>query len=376
MQVEQCQWTRTEGWKMKGTPLSEPAHLVLVFGSQPLLSDALIQALRKRYPQACLFGCSTAGEIYGTKVFEDTITATAIHFTATTVRLTSCEVGKDGRAIGKSLATAMLGDDLVHVLVLSDGLEINGAALVAGLKETLPASVEVTGGLAGDDFRRQQTRVIADQEPRKGIVAALGLYGTKLKVGYGSLGGWDPFGPDRLVTRSEGNVLYELDGQPALSLYKRYLGEYASGLPSTGLLFPLALRGVEGKDTGVIRSIRSINEADNSITSAGDIPQGTYVRLMKANFERLIEGAASAASISRQTIQHSDPALALLVSCVGRRIVLQQRIEEEVEGVHHVLGPHTALTGFYSYGEISPHNPSARCEFHNQTMTITTLSES
>lgn len=375
MQTEQCQWTRASSWKMMGEPLSQPAQLVLIFGNQLLLSDGLIASLRKRYPQACLFGCSTAGEIYGTQVFDETITATAINFDSTQVKIASAPVGKDGYAIGKSLAIAIESKGLAHVLVLSDGLEINGAALVAGLKEHLPDSVEVTGGLAGDDFRRQETRVIADDVPKKGIVAVLGLYGTRLKVGYGSLGGWDPFGPDRLVTRSEGNVLYELDGQPALALYKRYLGEYASGLPSTGLLFPLALRGPEGNDTGVIRSIRSINEAQNSITSAGDIPQGSYVRLMKANFERLIEGAAGAASMSRQKLAGSNPSLALLVSCVGRKVVLQQRVEEEVEGVRHVLGAQTALTGFYSYGEISPHSPNARCEFHNQTMTITTFTE-
>lgn len=376
MQVEQCQWTRANAWKMMGEPLSQPARLVLVFGSQLLLSDGLIASLRKRYPEACLFGCSTAGEIYGTQVFDETITATAIHFDSTQVKIASSPVSSDGYGVGKDLAASLEIDGLAHVLVLSDGLEINGATLVAGLKEHLPSSVEVTGGLAGDDFRRQETRVIANDVPKKGIVAALGLYGTKLKVGYGSLGGWDPFGPDRLVTRSEGNVLYELDGQPALALYKRYLGEYASGLPSTGLLFPLALRGPEGNDTGVVRSIRSISEADNSITSAGDIPQGSYVCLMKANFERLIEGAAGAATKSCQTLSGSRPSLALLVSCVGRKIVLQQRIEEEIEGVRHVLGAQAALTGFYSYGEISPHSPSARCEFHNQTMTITTFSES
>lgn len=375
MQVEQCQWKGPDGWKMTSKPLTQPAQLVLVFGNQRLLTDKLIEALRKRYQEACLFGCSTAGEIYGTQVCDETITATAVHFSSTRVRIASAETRAGGYLVGKSLASAIAGEDLAHVLVLSDGLEINGAALVAGLKESLPDTVEITGGLAGDDFRRQETRVIANDVPKSGIVAVLGLYGTRLTVGYGSLGGWDAFGPDRLVTRSEGNVLYELDGQPALSLYKRYLGEYASGLPSTGLLFPLALRGPEGTDTGVVRSIRSINEADSSITSAGDIPQGAYVRLMKANFERLIEGAAGAASLSKQKLAGSDPDLALLVSCVGRKIVLQQRIEEEVESVRYVLGDKPVLTGFYSYGEISPHNPNAKCEFHNQTMTITTFSE-
>ena len=211
--------------------------------------------------------------------------------------------------------------------------------------------------------------------PESGTVAAMGLYGDNLKVGYGSLGGWDSFGPERLVTKATANVLYELDGKPALDLYKQYLGDHAKGLPATGLLFPLSLRANEG-DTGVVRTILSVNEQERSMTFAGDIPVGSYVRLMKANFERLIDGAAGAAKACHQGLAPSTPDLAVLISCVGRKLVLKQRIEEEVEGVREVLGEHAVLTGFYSYGEISPFTRSAKCELHNQTMTITTFSES
>jgi hypothetical protein len=244
------------------------------------------------------------------------------------------------------------------------------------MKQALPDDVVVTGGLSGDGERFERTLVCANEMPIEGCVAALGFYGTKLRVGFGSLGGWDPFGPERLITRSKDNVLYELDNQSALALYKRYLGPHAAGLPATGLLFPLALRmGSAESRHGLVRTILSINEEEQSLTFAGDVPEGSYARLMKANFERLIDGAIGAARACHERISENSAELAILISCVGRKLVLKQRIEEEVEGVREVLGPGAAITGFYSYGEISPHTPTAKCELHNQTMTITTFAE-
>ncbi|HRC76477.1 MAG TPA: FIST C-terminal domain-containing protein, partial [Kouleothrix sp.] len=215
---------------------------------------------------------------------------------------------------------------------------------------------------------------LADGAPAPGLVAGLGLYGKRLKVGFGSLGGWDPFGPERLITRSSGNVLYELDGRSALTLYKKYLGEHAAELPAAGLLFPLSLRTRTG-ETGLVRTVLSVDEEAQSMTFAGDMPQGAYARLMMANFDRLIDGAIGAARTSYHAIGDTSPDLAILISCVGRKLLLKQRVEEEIEGVRDVLGPHTPITGFYSYGEISPFTPGANCELHNQTMTITTLAE-
>jgi hypothetical protein len=350
--------------------------LVLVFGSTAQLQELKqLEELKAAYPNAHLFGCSTAGEICGTRVDDGTIVSTAVAFDHTRVQGAQVRVNGNRSSFqsGEQLAEQLPKDQLTHVLVLSDGLHVNGSELVRGMLKHLPRDVQITGGLSGDGDRFKQTLVFMDVPPQTDQIAAIGFYGTHLKVGYGSLGGWDPFGPERLVTRSDGNVLYELDGQPALELYKKYLGEHASGLPATGLLFPLSVRTKDGRE--FVRTILSINEAEHSMTFAGDVPARAYARLMKANFDRLVDGAQGAAKTSYEAIGSSSPDLAVLISCVGRKLVLQQRTEEEVEVVRGVLGKRTVMTGFYSYGEICPAAPNANCELHNQTMTITTFAE-
>lgn len=388
MKIEQRKWTAAGGWTQApgGGPL-HGAQLVLVFGATSVLRQPHVAAsLRRDYPTAHLFGCSTAGEICGTHVSDDSLVVTAVQFEHTQLRRAQVSLGRtpDSFQAGEWLSQHLphsvrneasgTQDPLVHVLVLSDGLKVNGTDFVAGLLKHLPEGVSLTGGLAGDGARFGETLVFENEAPAPDTIAAVGLYGTRLKVGFGCLGGWDPFGPERLVTRSTANVLHELDGHSALGLYKQYLGEHAAGLPATGLLFPLSIRS-QTAETPVVRTILSVDEATQTMTFAGDIPQGAYARLMKANFDRLIDGATGAARSTHTSLRSSQPELAILISCVGRKLVLKQRIEEEVEAVREVLGADTTLTGFYSYGEISPFTPGARCELHNQTMTITALSE-
>ncbi len=378
MKVEQTKWTKAGGWEPSSSSIPEDStQLVLAFGATSVLKEkGLFEEIRAIYPGAHIFGCSTAGEIYGTQVLDESLVITAVHFEYTRIAGSQIFIKdvKSSYEAGAQLARSLEKEELVHVIVFSDGLKVNGSELVKGLREHLPKQVVVTGGLAGDGERFEETLVFWDEMSNKETVAVMGLYGKRLKVGYGSMGGWDPFGPERLITRSEGNILHELDGRSALELYKKYLGEYAKGLPATGLLFPLSLRTKDG-GKGVVRTILSVNEEDQSMIFAGDVPEGVYARLMKANFDRLIDGAVGAAKTSYQAMGSTSPDLALLISCVGRKLVLRQRTEEEVEGVREILGNRTMMTGFYSYGEISPFTPNAKCELHNQTMTITTLSE-
>lgn len=378
MKIEQRIWTPANGWTPQDADsLKESAQMVLLFGATTILEKQnVLQEVKRMYPCAHLMGCSTAGEICGVHVTDDSVVATAVHFEKTQVQGGCIRLGemKDSFEAGAALARLIKPEGLVHVFILSDGLAVNGSDLVRGLMAYLPDSVTITGGLAGDGAQFAKTLVFWDNAPEKDTIAILGLYGNHLKVGYGSLGGWDPFGPERLITRSNGNVLYELDGYSALELYKKYLGEHANGLPATGLLFPLCIRSKAG-ERGVVRTILSVDEEEQSLTFAGDIPEGAYSRLMKANFDRLIDGAIEAARISSQAIAPASAHLAICISCVGRKLVLRQRIEEEVEGVQQVLGDQTTMAGFYSYGEISPFTPGAKCELHNQTMTITLLSE-
>jgi hypothetical protein len=378
MKIEQKMWTKSGGWSFgEETGMRDKAQLVIIFAATEILKGGTFyHDIRSMYPGAHLFGCSTSGEILGIRVSDDTLIATAVYFEHTEILNTWITLDKvsSSREAGEMLAQSIKKDGLVHVFVLSDGLNVNGSELVKGLARNLPAEVTITGGLAGNGDRFEETYVLGDGVPSKNTVAILGFYGTSLKVGYGSMGGWDPFGPERLITKSKENVLYELDGKSGLGIYKKYLGEHAGGLPATGLLFPLSIRTKDG-ESGIVRTILSVNETEQSMTFAGEIPERAYARFMKANFERLIDGAHMAAQISLNAIDKKPPDLAILISCVGRKLVLKQRIEEEVETIRDVFGADTALTGFYSYGEISPFAPGEPCALHNQTMTITTFSE-
>ncbi|MDB5283385.1 MAG: hypothetical protein JWO06_2460, partial [Bacteroidota bacterium] len=316
------------------------------------------------------------GEILNNEVSDDTLAITAIQFEKTEIKTTLVNIRDFANSYeaGKHLPDALNGNDLKHILVLADGQLVNGSELVRGINTNLPSNITVSGGLAGDGPRFQKTLVGLNNNITEGNILAIGLYGKNLVVGHGSNGGWDSFGPYRKITKSVSNVLYELEGKSALDLYKQYLGDLASGLPGTALLFPLSIITDEDSEP-VVRTILSVNEDEHSMTFAGDMPEGAQARLMKANFDRLIDAASGAAASSFAPFGTHKPQLALLISCVGRKLVLDQRVDEEVESVRSILGPDTYMTGFYSYGEISPLKNSGSCQLHNQTMTITTFSE-
>ncbi len=381
MRVSQIIYRPSSGWYDQGEPgsqLNGGTNLVLVFGSRELLSESRrYDELKARFPGAHIVLNTTSGEIFGTSVFDETITATAVEFdkTKVVVKTVNIKDEKDSYAAGKTLASKLDVNDLAYVLIISDGQMVNGSELVKGIHEVLPVSIPVTGGLAGDGAKFEQTLVGVNEAPSRGNIVAVGFYGKSLKVGHGSMGGWDDFGPEREVTKSESNVLYELDGKNALEMYKMYLGDHAKELPGAALLFPLSLKS-DSQSEEVVRTILSIDESARSMTFAGDIPKGSIVRFMKANFDKLVDGASGAAQKTLNGLRDFKPELLILISCVGRKLVLDQRIEEEVEVVQEVFGKGPRITGFYSYGEISPFNPSSSCQLHNQTMTITALGES
>jgi hypothetical protein len=288
------------------------------------------------------------------------------------------------RKVREAIGRALAASDLVGVFVLSDGLNVKCSQLVAGIIGAVGKRVAVTGGLAGDGADFRETLVGADCAPRKHMVAAVGFYGSAIRVGHGSAGGWDEFGPRRQMTRSRGNVLFEFDGGPALDLYERYLGEEeARGLPGSGLLFPLRIFDPERPDHDIVRTILAVDHQARSMTFAGDVPEGWTAQLMRGNFDRLAAGAAMAARQAAAQCRgengsgenRSGDQVAILVSCIGRRLLMGQHTADELEATSAEFGPRIPQLGFYSYGEISPHRVSGVCELHNQTMTVTTIAE-
>jgi hypothetical protein len=351
-------------------------QLVLAFGSVAAL-QAGAAAIAQAFPDAHRAGCSTAGEISVDGVLDDSLVVTALHFDSTHAAQVSTALAgmDDSFAAGRRLAAALPIVGLRAVLIFGQGVQINGSAVLSGMTDILGSQVPITGGLAGDGGAFLQTWVLDDHGVSSDRLTCLGLYGEGLEFSHGSFGGWSPFGPARKVTRSVNNVLYELDGESALAVYKRYLGDHAQGLPASGLLFPFAMLGSDHSEVGLIRTILGVDEAAGSLTLAGDIDPDGYLRLMHASTDALVDGAEAAADAAKAMHADAGQGLALLVSCVGRKLVMGGRVDEEVEAVADVFGRGATLAGFYSYGEISPFSPAVECKLHNQTMTITYISE-
>ncbi len=361
-------------------PLSaQKPDLILVFGGLKFFeSPDLANTLKALAPNAALVGCSTAGEIAVDRVYDNSCIVNAINFesTTTTAATTMINGMADSFGAGERLGKALPSDGLKAVFVLGTGVAINGSALVEGLQSLLPHNVAISGGLAADAGAFTRTWTLGPEGSSDKHIVAIGLYGDKVQLSYGTFAGWEPFGPTRKVTRCEQNILFELDGERALDIYKRYLGEYAKGLPGSGLLFPFEMLGSEREKSGIFRTILAVDETTGSLTLAGDIDPNGYLRLMHSSTDKLIEGAEIAAKTTLD--KHASPkgsTLAILVSCIGRKLVMSDRIDEEVEAVANTLGQNTCVTGYYSNGEIGGTEFHGECRLHNQTMTITWISE-
>jgi hypothetical protein len=379
MRVEQLSWSEAVGWSASAERIG--ANLVFYFGSRRALTcGTRYRELRAMYPVAHIVGCSTGGQIRNDDVTDEEITAAALAFDATTLRV-ACKPASSpnsSRSCGEEIGKALAARDLVGIFILSDGLNVNGSALVSGITDAVGEKIAITGGLAGDGPEFRKTLVGADCPPHTQMVAAVGFYGPAIRIGHGCFGGWDEFGPRRRITRSRGNILFEFDGKPALDLYERYLGEDGvKDLPVSALVFPLRIFDPDRPDHDIIRAMLAVDRNARSITLAGEVHEGWIAQLMRGNFDRLAAGASMAARRAAEGLVRSRTGdqIAILVSCFGRRLVMGQHTADELEAASAEFGPGISRLGFYSYGEISPHPVSGVCELHNQTMTVTTITE-
>lgn len=371
MQIAQIRWTSHSGWDAAPS-FAAQADLVLAFADAEFFTSVECYAqIKTMFPKASIAGCSSSGSVMGVELSDGDVVLTAIKLDQSKVRLVAADIepAKTTSELAQSLMAKLAAPDLKHVFVLSDGLQVNGSELAQGLNQ---AGISVTGGLAGDGTRFGKTWVMADAPATAGRVAALGFYG-EVTIKSGCFAGWEEFGAERLVTKSVGNVVFEIDNEPALALYKKYLGEMASELPASGLRFPLSIQAKKSEQP-LTRTLLAVDEVQQSLTFAGDVPQGYLCKLMRTNLDSLIDNAGLAAEHAKP-VQANATGLCVLVSCVGRRLVMGQLTEEELEIVQEKLGDATALTGFYSYGELAPFSDVMQCQLHNQTMTLTTLYE-
>ncbi len=351
--------------------------LVLVFAERTLLEqEKILKNIREEFPYEHIIFSSTAGEIIGDQVLENSIAVTAIEFEKSSFIIKKANLfdfDKDSYFIGKNLIEQLPLENLKHLFVISEGSFVNGSKLIEGIESKLPSDVKITGGICGDNDKFEKTLVSFQTDPTEGEIVIIGFYGESLEFSYASCGGWVPFGPERVITKSDGSILYEIDGIPALDIYSKYLGEKALELPQSALLFPLNVQA-RGKAQPVVRTILNIDQENKSMIFAGDVPQNSRVQLMMASVDAIVQGAADAATAAMKN-REKNPEVAFLVSCIGRKMMMNQRTEEEVEEVLEIIGNNSVASGFYSYGEIAPFSQEKSCELHNQTMTLTLISE-
>lgn len=366
-------------WVETPTPTAkydfQVTQLALCFGSKEVIGkNGFYETAKARFPNADIVMCSTAGEILNDEIYENKAVAAALNFKNSTTRAISVNIANFSTSFdaGQQLAKTLTNKDLKYIMVFSDGSLINGSELVKGINFKVENQVIVSGGLAGDGAQFESTLVGLNKQPKEGEIVAIGFYGKDLWVSCGSQSGWEPFGLEKRITKSNKNVLYELEDQNALEIYKKYLGAEKDNLPSSALLFPLSII-IPGSKQAIIRTILSIDEEEKSMTFAGDMPEGSVVRFMASTHEKLVDAAYKAATVSK--IEGQIPSFALLVSCIGRKLVMGPKAADEILAVKKGFHEQTKLLGFYSYGEIAPFRNESNCQLHNQTMTITSFFE-
>ena len=364
-------------WKASAAEVNpEKCQMVLAFGSSALLSlPEHLDYLQKSYPNADIVFSSPAGEIINGEVFDDSIVATAVAFEKTQIKSIETNISnhENSYEAGLHLYNELQGEELTGIFIISDGTIVNGDELVEGLRNNNINQIPITGGLAGDGVQFKKTVTGLNKLPSQGNIIAIGFYGKDLIIGHGSKGGWEEFGLERTITHSKQNIVQEIDSQSALDLYKKYLGDYANELPGSALLFPLSMK-VKDTDKILIRTILAVDDEQKSMIFAGNVPEGNKVKLMRANFDNLIDASSIAAKESISGANQQLPDLTIMISCVGRKIILDTRVWEEVKNPESILG-NNKISGFYSYGGISPLTKGTSCELHNQTMTMTTFTE-
>ncbi|MGJ8659710.1 FIST signal transduction protein [Cellulophaga fucicola] len=377
MKIVQAKKDNGSSFKFTTQKVALNNPLVLVFGNRYMLEDVNLYAeIKQMFPNGNIVFGSTSGEILGDSVTDNSIVLTAIEFENSSYIVKSKNVkefNNNEEDLGAQLIAEFPKKDLKHIYVVSEGSTVNGSALIAGIEKEKDISIGLSGGLCGDDDRFERTLTSYNENPKEGEIVAIGFYGKTLEITSANYGGWTGFGPERIITKSKGNILYELDGKPALDLYKKYLGEKANELPKSALLYPLSVKIDEDAEP-IVRTIINIDETANTMILAGDVPEGSIVQLMMSTVDDIAEGANKAAVYASRN-RKNKPQLTLLVSCIGRKLVMDQRTEEEVEEVLDVIGNQSKIIGYYSYGEMAPFEGNNACKLHNQTMTLTLISE-
>ena len=339
--------------------------------------ESVIEEIKAKYEKSIIIGGTTSGEIIDQEVIDDTVVLAAVKFHKTKLKLYSGNLSSDsstGYSSGEIFAKKIDQENLKHIFLLSDAQTLSAANLLKGMNNELKPSISVTGGLASRNSFTDSNFIIDNGKIKQNSVIALALYGDSLQVSYNAQGGWDSYGVECLVTKSRENRILEINEQPALNFYRAHVdSKVLENFDDDGFNYPIKVRNEE-HSFPVMRVLLAVDQEEESLIMSEEISVGSYVRLMKGNIDRLINGAENSAKIIAEQSNHNHQ-LAILISCSGRRKVMGELVSEEIEAVTDQFPKNTETIGFYSYGEISPFFGFSKTSLHNLTMCITTFSE-
>jgi hypothetical protein len=357
--------------------LGRPPHLVLLFAWAKYDQARLLEGLYAELPATTrLVGCSSYGEINSEEAVAGTATAMGLIFEGIAFETFAVEGGRDGFSVGKTLGEQVQAFAPTLLMVFPDGLRMNSTQFLLGLQSVLGREFPIIGGISADDGSFSQTYEYSDRRAFSWGAVAVALKGP-IEVVTAAKSGWVPIGTTRTCTKVEdGNVLLELDGKPALSFYKDYLGYRASEMPMVAVEFPIGVvGGVPGTqrmpdgDILLMRAIKGVDEARQAIVFGGDVPEGAEIRMTRAIKDDVIQGAIAATAQVKS--QQEDPGVALIFNCMARKIVLGSRYKDELKEPMKQLGPGVPKIGFYTYGELSP--VQGVTMHHDETFTLALL---
>jgi len=288
-----------EATEMAVNKLSKMPNIFWVFGAISYNQEKLLEGVNSVIPGTPVITCTTDGKISTLGLSTDSVVVLAlasdqIKFTTVAVDFLSQDSFKAGIKVGNQF----INTNIKYMQIFSDGLLGNGSKIVEGIQKVFGKSISIAEGTTGDGSLFTRTYQYHNYKVLTNSIVGVGFEG-KYSFITGVSSGWTPIGMAKKVTKSIGNVVYELDGQPALDVYKKFLGKHASLLPAVGVEYPLGLSGPQGdvEEDGyfLCRATMGVDHEKGSITFAGDVPQGAMVKITMGNDLDVIKTAKKAA---------------------------------------------------------------------------------
>src|SRR5918997_2390896 len=360
-------------------------HFVFMFATVGYDQRSLLRAVREVTGGAPLSGCSAEGTIGGDYADESNFSVVVMAISSEELRWRNglaTGLGTDSWTTGQKVAQSLsfdLGTDAVGLFVFPDGTTVNFDQFFAGLEGNLSSDwfLPLWGGGAGDNFAMRQTYQYRDDEIASDGVAYALLSGEAQPASAVGIG-YIPIGSERTVTRSQGNVIYEIDGKPVLEVLQEYVPDraLAENWQSYAITFALCFRAPSyiKDEEYVVRTILSVDETDGSATTQTEVPEGTSVWLSSRDQEKVTTGLDRMAAQIKQELGGNQPKLVFQFDCVSRG-KLMFRDQEKIRLLRQfrqAIGPDVPWAGFYTYGEIGPVEKHNR--YHNYTAVVLALS--